>query len=136
MTEDGQYFEDIYISHRNNEGKWGAPSSISENINSSGHEASIGLSVDGQELFIYKDESNMVNEKDGNIYYSKLNGDVWTNPVKLGPTINTKYNENHASISADGTELYFTSDRPGGIGGMDIYVSKNYPITNGEKHKI
>ncbi len=129
-TEDGQYFEDIYISQKSGDGKWNAPVSISSNINTPGHEASIGLSVDGQELFIYKDESNMVNEKDGNIYYSKIDGDVWRTPVKLGPTINTKYNENHASLSADGMELYFTSDRPGGFGGMDIYIAKKLP--NGE----
>ena len=129
-TEDGQYFEDIYLSQRKSDTSWSEPVSISQNINTSGHEASIGLSVDGQELFIYKDESNMVNEKDGNIYYSKIDGDIWRTPVKLGPTINTKYNENHASISADGMELYFTSDRPGGFGGMDIYISKKLPNGN------
>ena len=129
-TEDGQYFEDIYISQKNPDNTWGEPVSISQNINTPGHEASIGLSVDGQELFIYEDESNMVNEKDGNIYYSKMDGDIWRKPVKLGPTINTKFNENHASISADGTELYFTSDRPGGFGGMDIYLSKKLPTGN------
>ncbi len=130
MTEDGQYFEDIYIASKKDDSLWNPPVSISANVNTSGHEASIGLSVDGQELFIYKDESNMVNEKDGNIYYSKLEGDIWSKPVKLGPTINTKYNENHASISADGEQLYFTSDRPGGYGGLDIYVSNKLP--NGE----
>jgi tetratricopeptide (TPR) repeat protein len=61
VTEDGQYFEDIYISQKNDDGSWTSPVSISSNINTPGHEASIGLSVDGQELFIYKDESNVVN---------------------------------------------------------------------------
>jgi len=126
-TDDGQYFEDIYISQRKKDSTWTIPVLISENINTAGHEASIGLSVDGQELYIYKDESNAVNEKNGNIYYSKLSGDVWSKPILPGPNINTKYNENHASISADGTELYFTSDRPGGFGGMDIYMSKRLP---------
>ena len=130
MTDDGQYFEDIYISQRKDDGTWTVPVSISSNINTPGHEASIGLSVDGQELFIYKDESNVINQKDGNIYYSKLEGDIWSKPIKLGPTINTKYNENHASLSADGEQLYFTSNRPGGYGGMDIYFSNKLP--NGE----
>ena len=127
VTEDGQYFEDIYISQKKGDGLWTTPVSISPNINTPGHEASIGLSVDGQELFIYKDESTVVNEKDGNIYYSKLDGEIWSKPIKLGPTINTKYNENHASLSADGTQLFFTSDRPGGYGGMDIYFSNKLP---------
>lgn len=128
-TDDNQYFEDIYFSQKKDDGTWGEPQPILS-INTPGHEASIGLSVDGQELFIYKDESSMINENDGNIYYSRLDGDTWTKPAKLGPTINTKYNENHASISADGEELYFTSNRPGGFGGMDIYMSRKLP--NGE----
>jgi len=45
-------------------------------------------------------------------------------PEKLGPNINTKFRETHASLSADGRYLYFTSDRKGGYGGLDIYVSE------------
>lgn len=127
-TEDGQYYEDIYISQKLPDGQWTTPISISPNINTPRHEASIGLSPDGQELYIYIDESTILNPRDGNIYVSRLLGDVWTKPIKLN--INTKYNENHASITADGQELYFTSDRPGGYGGLDIYKSKRLP--NGE----
>jgi len=127
-TEDGQYYEDIYISKKLSDGQWETPVPISPKINSATHEASIGLSPDGQELYIYKDESTMLNPRDGNIYVSHLVGDEWTTPLKLN--INTKYNENHASISADGQELFFTSDRPGGYGGLDIYIAKRLP--NGE----
>lgn len=124
-TEDGQYYEDIYISKKLSDGQWEVPVPISPLINSATHEASIGLSPDGQELYIYKDESTMLNPRDGNIYVSHLVGDEWTAPQKLN--INTKYNENHASISADGQELFFTSDRPGGFGGLDIYIAKRLP---------
>jgi outer membrane protein OmpA-like peptidoglycan-associated protein/tetratricopeptide (TPR) repeat protein len=125
QTEDGQYFEDIYISKKLPDGQWETPVPISPLINSPRHEASIGLSPDGQELYIYRDESSILNPRDGNIYVSHLVGDEWSAPVKLN--INTKYNENHASISADGQELFFTSDRPGGYGGLDIYVTKRLP---------
>lgn len=128
LTEDGQYYEDIYISKKLSDGQWATPVPISPKINSATHEASIGLSPDGQELYIYKDESTVLNPRDGNIYVSHLVGDEWTSPLKLN--INTKYNENHASISADGQELFFTSDRPGGYGGLDIYIAKRLP--NGE----
>ncbi|HNV95651.1 MAG TPA: OmpA family protein [Bacteroidales bacterium] len=127
-TDDGQYYEDIYISKKLSDGQWETPVPISPKINTATHEASIGLSPDGQELYIYKDESTMLNPRDGNIYVSNLVGDEWTTPLNLN--INTKYNENHASISADGQELFFTSDRPGGYGGLDIYIAKRLP--NGE----
>ncbi|MHC4863618.1 MAG: M56 family metallopeptidase [Planctomycetota bacterium] len=48
----------------------------------------------------------------------------WSEPVKLGPAINTEYDESYPYLSADGTSLYFNSNRPGGFGGADIYVSR------------
>ncbi|MEN8120000.1 MAG: OmpA family protein [Bacteroidota bacterium] len=117
INSDGEFDENIYISYFIND-TWTKPESIGENINTSDHEASIGLSVDGQKLFIYKSDD------EGSIYLSNLEGDVWSKPQKLGSTINTKARETHASLSADGNSLYFTSDRKGGYGGLDIYVSQ------------
>ena len=47
----------------------------------------------------------------------------WSPPVNLGPAINSASNDQHPAISKDGLSLYFTSDRPGGSGGLDIYVA-------------
>ncbi|MCB0429029.1 MAG: OmpA family protein [Flavobacteriales bacterium] len=121
LTDDGYFYEDIYISNKEN-GKWTQPVSIGTNINTSGNEATISLSADGQELFIYKDDNG-----DGNIYVSKLNGDQWSAPEKLGPTVNTSYLETHASMTPDGNRLFFASDRPGGFGGLDIYMVQKLP---------
>jgi len=123
-TADGEFFEDIYISYHH-DSTWTKPVSVSDKINTSRHEASIGLSVDGQQLLIYKDDYG-----DGNIYYSDFVGDKWTKPKKFPAPINTKARETHASLSSDGNKLYFTSDRKGGLGGMDIYVVRKLP--NGE----
>lgn len=114
---DGQYDENIFVSRKKN-GKWTEPVGISDTINTAEHEASISLSVDGQYLFIYKGDEN------GSIYQSELKGKKWNKPIKLGKNINSRYRETHASISADGNSLYFTSNRKGGYGGLDIYVSK------------
>ncbi len=119
---DGEYDENIFISF-NDSGIWSKPVGISENINTPEHEASIGLSIDGQRLLIYK------SDEDGSIYESILEGDKWSQPKKLGTTINTKSRETDACISFDGTQLYFTSDRKGGYGGLDIYVA--YRLLNG-----
>lgn len=120
--ENGEFYEDIYLSNKNTDGTWSSPNSIGTNINTTENEATIGLSIDGQTLFIYKDDNG-----DGNIYSSQLNGDVWTTPEKLGSTVNTKSRETHACLSADGRYLYFTSDRKSGYGGLDIYVVKRLP---------
>ena len=127
IADDGKYFEDIYISTKV-EGNWSAPLPIGENINTNGHEATISLSADGEQLYIYRDDMG-----DGNIYVSKFNGDTWGRPTRLGSTINTGARETHASVSSDNNTLYFTSDREGGGGGMDIYLSKRLP--NGEWSK-
>ena len=117
MEEDGQYNEDIYISY-NEQNSWEKARSISENINTDKHEATISISPDGNQIFIYSSEDA------GTILVSYLTGDEWSVPERLGENINTKYRETHASMSADGKYLYFTSDRPGGYGGLDIYVSE------------
>lgn len=120
-TSDKQYFEDIYISHKVN-GEWSAPVKISENINTMEHEASVALSADGNDLIIYKDDVG-----DGNLYVSHFNGTDWTKPEKLSSNVNSTSDESHASISSDGSTLYFSSNRPGGFGGYDIYISKRLP---------
>jgi tetratricopeptide (TPR) repeat protein len=125
LTDDGRYYEDIYISHKEN-GKWTEPVGISPNINTDKHEASICISPDGQELYIYKDDYGI-----GNIYLSnKDTANKWSKPVKLEPQICTTANETHATISADKNTLIFVSDRSGGFGGKDLYVSNRLP--NGE----
>lgn len=118
------YYEDVYISLKKN-GEWEEAKSIGANINTNDHDAAIGLSPDGQKLFVYKTQPG--NKLAGDIYVSDEEGDVWKKPVKLGPTINTSDWESHASISADEQTLYFTSNKPGGKGHKDIYVSKRLP---------
>ncbi len=77
------------------------------------------LSSDGKTMIIYRNDEFI-----GNLYESKLVDGQWTEMVKLGPNINTKYWESHGTLSKDGQKLYFTSNRKGGYGGLDIYVSE------------
>jgi hypothetical protein len=115
----GYYYEDVFISNRVGS-TWTTPESIGENINSKNHDASIALSADGQKLFIFHST-----EKDGgDIYMSTLKGNVWGKPVPLNENINTKYWEGSVSLSADEKTLYFASERPGGFGGRDLYLSR------------
>ncbi|HWY35960.1 MAG TPA: hypothetical protein VNX68_15055, partial [Nitrosopumilaceae archaeon] len=119
----GRYYEDVFISKRLADSTWSTPSGIGEEINTTHNDASIALSPDGQELFtFYSDEKN-----GGDIYVCHLSGDTWSKPEKLGPNINTKYWEGSCSITADGHFLYFSSEKPGGLGGKDLYVSEMQP---------
>ncbi|MDQ3048645.1 MAG: hypothetical protein M3R27_13940, partial [Bacteroidota bacterium] len=119
----GQYFEDIYMSTFVDE-KWTPAVSIGSNINSKGHEATVNLSADGQKLLIFKEEGG------GNIHVSELKGNSWGVTERIPAPINTSDWESHACFSADNRVLYFISDRPGGLGGRDVYKCLRLP--NGE----
>ena len=125
---DGQYYEDIVISYKDDLGRWSKPVSLSSNVNTPGHEASINLSPDGQTLIVYKGEGG-----NGNIYYTTYDGKDWTTLKDFGSDINTKYFESHACLNADGTVLFFSSDRPRGFGGRDIYRCVKLPNGNWSK---
>ncbi len=109
-----KYRDDIYVVFKNKNGDWVIPELL--NLNSDDHDATISVSPDGNTLFIYKDSLG-----DGQVMSSALIGETWSTPAKLGSDINSKYWETHCTISANGTELYFVSDRPKGEGGRDIY---------------
>lgn len=110
-------FEDVFTTEKKDDGTWINPQPLDDNINSYDHDASIALSPDGQILFIYKDTK----DKKGEIYYSNLNGRDWSTPKQILGEVNTNHWEGSASISADGKILFFTSDKPAGLGGRDIY---------------
>ena len=118
-SADGIYYEDILMS-RKVDSAWGEPEGISEVINTNHNDASIALSPDGQELYtFYSDKKN-----GGDIYICHLLGDTWSKPEPLNANINTPYWEGSCSITADGKFLYFASERPGGFGKKDLYVSQ------------
>lgn len=124
FTEDGKFYEDIYICEKQQDGLWSKPKNMGGTINTSDHEATIGLAADGQTLLIYKYDNS---EGFGDIFVSKLIGERWTLPERLGSNVNTKAWEPHASISANGQMLFFTSNREGGYGGTDIYFARILP---------
>ena len=100
-------------------GKWQTPIEITAQLNAGDDCSSSSLNFDGTELFLYKTDNY-----DGAIYSSNYVDGAWKPIKKLNKNINTKFYESHASISADSKRLYFSSNRDGGQGNLDIYVSE------------
>lgn len=118
---DGSYYEDIYISHRKKDGTWGAAQKLFSLINTNSNEATIGLSPDGQRVYIYKDSNG------GDLYFSTLTGETWSGLTPFSEEINSPHWETHISVSSDGNSMFFSSDRPGGLGGTDLYRCVKLP---------
>ena len=115
--------EDIYFSQRKGDG-WGEPENLGEPINSPGYEGSPSLSADGHKLFFLR----MKNNGSCPMIMMALKGrnGKWLPPVELPPVIN-KSCEQTPRILPDGKTLLFASDRSGGKGGYDLYLSHWQP---------
>ena len=119
----GEYYEDIFQTNKDSTNKWIEPQSVGDNINTEGHDACIALSNDGQKLFIFKNLPSDV----GAIYISRLEGTKWTDPQPLKGAVNSDYWEGSISMSWDERKIFFSSERPGGLGGKDIYMATLEP---------
>jgi Tol biopolymer transport system component len=117
----GAYTEDLYISKKE-KGKFSAPEPLEE-INTTAHDACVSISLDGQLLYFYRNTA----DDHGDLYQAQVSGQGFSKPKKLKGYVNSYAYEGHCSLSPDGNTLYFTSDRSGGYGGVDIYRATMLP---------
>ncbi|WP_439882292.1 OmpA family protein [Pontibacter sp. MBLB2868] len=113
--------ENIYLSELK-EGVWQAPVSISDNINSPANEGAATISGDGKTLVF-----TSCNRPDGigdcDLYISTRTGNAWSKPRNMGTAVNSKAWDSQPSLSADGRTIYFSSNRGGGLGKEDLWVT-------------
>lgn len=114
--------EDLVVSRKDAQGRWQAPVSISDNINSQWNEGTCTISADGRKL-IFTSCLGRPGYRSCDLFQSEKVGDTWSKPQNLGPNVNSSDWESQPSLSADGRTLYFVSDRSGGYGRRDIWVS-------------
>jgi len=94
-------------------------------INSRTNDAAVACAPDGEMLMIYRTSKDGYS---GNLFTSPREGDGWGDPEKLGDNINSKHQEASASFgNAEQAVLYFSSDRPDGYGGKDLYKVQKLP---------
>lgn len=117
-----EYDEDLVVSQKTAAGQWSAPESISKNINTALNEGTCTVSADGRKI-IFTSCSGREGLGSCDLYESEKIGNEWTEPRNLGIAVNSAEWESQPSLSADGRTLYFVSDRKGGLGRRDIWVS-------------
>ncbi len=121
LLSDGQYAEKIYTVPllANN---YESARLLKVFFKQNEHEAAASLSPDGNQLVLFRND-----EHGKSLYLSDYSNNSWSSPVKLPFPINSYSEETHGCISADKSTFFFTSDREGGFGGLDIYMVKKLP---------
>ena len=122
LTGLGDDDEDLVVSRKDAQGRWFSPVSISKNINSKFNEGTCTISADGRKL-IFTSCTGRKGYGSCDLFESTKIGNDWSEPVNLGPDVNSYDWESQPSLSADGRTLYFVSDRRGGFGRRDIWYS-------------
>jgi len=101
--------------------EWGPATNLGPNINTSAIEIGSSITADSSKIYFTSDRAGGQGAYD--IWVSEYNNG-WQTPINLGGNINTSDYDLQPSISSDGTQLYFSSNRPGGHGSFDVYLSE------------
>lgn len=114
---------DIYASERQPDGSFGGAVFIPE-LNSAHSDQRPSVRFDGLELFLSSDRPDSRGLSD--LWVSTREGvfNAWETPRNLGPTVNSTFAEMQPAIGADRQTLFFTSNRPGGCGALDLYMTR------------
>ena len=126
----GSKAADIFMSQKDDKGKWGKPQSIDSELNSDFDEGACTFSPDGRSMYLTQCKTDPSYPRYASIVISSRSDASWGKPKELVISKDTLSSYAHPAISPDGEWLYFVSDMPGGMGGLDIWRCQLY--TNGE----
>jgi predicted secreted protein/Tol biopolymer transport system component len=130
-TRPGGYGDkDLWVTTRpTTNDEWTEPVNLGPTINSSAHDAGPCISADGLALYFSSERpGGYGGGRDLWVTTRPTTEDPWTEPVNLGPTVNSSDREGRPCISSDGLSLYFNSPRPGGFGYDDLYVTTRVTV--------
>lgn len=112
---------DIWMSRKNEKGEWMRPEPVEGELNSDADEGIISFSPDGQTMYLTVARRSETASTTVEIYTSRRSEAAWSTPQKFDIINDTVTAVGHPAVSPDGNYLYFTSDMPGGYGGLDIW---------------
>jgi len=118
----GPGMNDIYVSTLQADGTFGSAAAVAE-LNTPSQDQQPAIRRDGLELFLGSDRTGTVGSIDLWVSTRASTTDPWSPPVNLGTVVNSTVQDGRPALSFDGTQLYFQSPRPGGLGSCDLYVT-------------
>lgn len=113
---------DIYVSAQAADGSWG-PAVLVPELSSPLSDQRPNIRFDGLELFLHSNRPGGLGLFDLWVSTRQTTLDAWSAPLNLGATVNSPHGEQNAFISSDRKTLFFASNRPGGVGGFDLYMT-------------
>ncbi len=117
----------IYQSVQGADGTFGDAVLVTE-LNTRYRETHPTVRRDGLEVIFTSNRPGSLGGLDLWVSTRPTTGDTWSTPVNLGPTVNTEFDDRAPYLSDDGLTLVLASNRPGGFGGDDLYVSTRKKI--------
>jgi hypothetical protein len=131
-SQPGSYH--IYVSTLGDDGSFG-PAVLVPELNSTYDDGRTAIRRDGLEMFLTSTRPGGVGGKDIWVSTRETTSDPWSTPVNLGARVNSPYDDGQQALSWDGTTMYFFSARPGGFGGLDLYVTTRRELRRHEAEK-
>lgn len=112
---------DIFVSRKDDKGKWTKPEAVTGGVNTAFDEGACCFSTDGREMFLTQCVTDPSFPRYAQIVKSSRSDAAWGKAAEVKLTNDTLSSYAHPAMSPDGEWLYFTSDMPGGKGGLDIW---------------
>ena len=117
---------DIFLSQKDDKGKWSKPQAIDSELNSDFDEGACCFSPDGRTMFLTQCKTDPNYPRYATIVISSRSDAAWSKPTELTILKDTLHSFAHPAVSPNGEWLYFVSDMPGGLGGYDIWRCRLY----------
>jgi outer membrane protein OmpA-like peptidoglycan-associated protein len=114
---------DIWYSELGDDGVWGEPRNMGPEVNTSGNESGPFIAADNSTLYFTSNGLPGYGKGTHDIFVVRKENEKWGKPKNLGPKVNSVYNDRFPYAPTSGLMLYFSSDRPGGRGGYDLYYA-------------